>query len=153
MDGKINFFITSQIISIFYRDNTILIDKWIIAHLSLILNCSTSKIFTLLENLNNCHDNFGNIKLQVIYICIGWNRLVFQNPNGCLLSHNGRVYQPLNHQPLPLHHANIRDHRLKWEDSLVDNSKVALKTEKKIDFMWLSEKLLPLFVLCFLNLI
>lgn len=81
MDGKINFLITSQIISIFYRDNTILIDKWIIAHLSLILNCSTSKIFTLLENLNNCHDNFGNIKLQVIYICIGWNpKVSFPKP-------------------------------------------------------------------------
>uniref|UniRef100_K1QNT8 Protein G7c n=1 Tax=Magallana gigas TaxID=29159 RepID=K1QNT8_MAGGI len=53
---------------------------------------------------------------------VGNQRLVVQNPHGFLLSHKLRVDQPLNHQLLPLDHANIRDHRLKSEDSLVDNS-------------------------------
>uniref|UniRef100_A0A8W8HT94 Uncharacterized protein n=1 Tax=Magallana gigas TaxID=29159 RepID=A0A8W8HT94_MAGGI len=66
---------------------------------------------------------------------VGNQRLVVQNPQGFLLSHKLRVDQLLNYQLLPLDHANIRDHRLKSEDSLVDNSSVALKTEKKIEFM------------------
>lgn len=54
----------------------LLINEYIssVAHLSLILYYSASWIFTLLLHLNNYfQDNFGNIKLQVIYVDIGWN--------------------------------------------------------------------------------
>lgn len=103
---------------------------------SLISNSSASKIFTLLLHLNYYFKTIFEILSYKLFtsLQVGNQRLVVQNPHGFILSHKLRVNQPLHHQRLPLDHANIRDHWLKSEDSLVDNSSVALKTEMKIEF-------------------
>lgn len=110
---------------------------YFLACYSLISNYSASKIFTLLLHLNYYVKTIFEILSYKLFtpLQVGNQRLVVQNPHGFLLSHKLRVDQLLNYQLLPLDHANIRDHRLKSEDSLVDNSSVALKTEKKIEFM------------------